>query len=233
MENAKSQMTADSEKDQRSFRPRPADALPFLNVVRDASGQSIEMNRYDEYGIDELRAALGETDPRIICGLLSQIVNLNNRSTWCDEEAINFTVALVRNNNPRNALQVMLVINMATTQSHLIDVSRKLTNATDPIEQEIYQRMFLKFANLFSSQAETYKRLQQDGERQPLVHNTIETRIAVVDNGAAENCSHRTRQSRKSSTALTYERAEPMPIIDSPERRTSNAKVKVGSKKAK
>src|SRR5262249_39489612 len=88
-------------------------SLPFLGAIKDRNGVNVEMNHEDGYGYPDLAAAFGSSDQRIIRGILSQIINATMYGKSYDEDTLNFIVAVIKDNEPRNSTEAMILANIA------------------------------------------------------------------------------------------------------------------------
>ena len=73
------------------------------------------------------------TDPRIVRGLLTRIVTATMQGKSCNEDALNFLVAFIKDGKPRDAREAVLLFHMACTDSLTMDTFRKMTNTEDPV----------------------------------------------------------------------------------------------------
>ena len=219
------QQAASKEKDTDSYpcTPRRDPSLPFLNVIKDGRGQSIEMNHEPGYGYDDLEAALGSMDRRIIRGLLSQILNATVYSNHSDEDTLNFVVAFIKDNKPRDSIEATLLAQMSTVHDLLMKTLRRVAMFEDPFQMEVAERIFNKLARTYVSQVEALKRYRTGGEQKVTVQH-----VSVSEGGQAivGNVAHNPREnigakSTASVATLSDERAVPMSIIEEHEQTVS------------
>jgi len=202
-------------------------SAPYLNVVTDGRGYSIEMNRDPSYGYEELAEALGTTDPRIVRGLLTRIVNATMHGKSVDEDALNFMVAFIKDSKPRNARDALLLAQMVCTDSFAMDTLRKMANTEDPVERESLAHLHSKLLSTYIRQEEALRRRETGGEQKFIMqHVSVRASLPFV-----ENNTQKARQSsidKASPAALTDARVEPMPMIDQAKRpeRVPRAKAK-------
>jgi hypothetical protein len=163
--------------------------------------------------ISRLIAAFGTKDPDFFYGLLGQIARVKSRDNEPASRTLGFLLSVVKNTQPRNELEAMLLAQMATCHKIAMDTGSRLNNPED-------YRLFLKLMKAFADLKETFDRGRKASEQSFMVQN-----MTVKDGGQAivGNVTQRSTQPNEGKTAAlppppTEARAVPLARIDeSPE----------------
>ena len=123
--------------------------------------------------ISRLMAAFGTKDPDFFYGLVGQIAGVKSRDNEPASRTLGFLLSVVKNTQPRNELEAMLLAQMATCHKIAMDMTSRLN---DPEEY----RLFLKLMKTFADLKETFDRGRKVTEQSFMVQN-----MTVKDGGQA------------------------------------------------
>jgi hypothetical protein len=149
-----------------------------------------------------LMAAFGTKDRDFFRGLIGQIARMRVRDNA--PEAINFLFSVVKNTQPRNELEAMLLAQMAACHVTTMDMTSRLNNPED-------YRLFLKLVKTFADLKETFDRGRRANDQSFMVQN-----MTVKDGGQAivANVTPRSELATEEKTArLTDARAVLLPVL--------------------
>ncbi|APO67255.1 hypothetical protein IE4872_CH01613 [Rhizobium gallicum] len=141
--------------------------------------------------------ALGITDETFYAGALKQLINASSEGNQIDVEGLNFAVSLVRSIEPRNQLETMLAIQMASVHLASMKYMRKL-NHTETIPQlDLQERVVNKLMRTFTSQMEALRKHRNGGSQKVIVKH-----VHVHEGGQAivGNVNHGGRSSKEGAT---------------------------------
>jgi hypothetical protein len=164
--------------------------------------------------LSRLMAAFGTKDREFFEGLLKQLARVKSWAAEPVGETFGFLLSVVKNTQPRNELEAMLLAQMATCHKIAMDMVGRLNNPED-------YRLFLKLMKTFADLKETFERGRKSTEHSFMVQN-----MTVKDGGQAIVGNVTTPRSTaptagKTATSpprLTDKRAVPLPRVDeSPE----------------
>ena len=146
-------------------------------------GQGVEMNREDS-----VMRIFNTKHPKQAEALLGHCFNILARNEMSDEHPQNdqrlFTVSIVADINPRDAVERMLAVQMAATHVAMIRSSRWLAGAETIPQVEAHYSGFNKLARTYAAQVEALRKHRNGGSQTVRVeHVTIEAGAqAVVGN---------------------------------------------------
>jgi hypothetical protein len=125
-----------------------------------------------------LSEALGSQDPDFIWGLVSQLSQASTR--FNDGEGINFMLSVIKNIHPRDAIEAMLVAQMAAVHMSMMTFVDEFARLGNTPQQEMAERAMNKFSRTFATQVGALKHYRTGGEQKLTVHH-----VSVSDGGQA------------------------------------------------
>jgi hypothetical protein len=144
--------------------------------------------------LSRLMAAFGTKDREFFEGLLKQLARVKSCAAEPVGETFSFLLSFVKNTQPRNELEAMLLAQMGACHKIAMDLTGRLNNPEE-------YRLFLKTMKTFADLKETFDRGRKASEHSFLVQN-----MTVKDGGQAIVGN------------VTQRSAEPLPRVDeSPE----------------
>jgi hypothetical protein len=127
-----------------------------------------------------LAEALGAADRDALHGLLSQLVKASVIGRKPDEANLAFLISLVKNIAPKDSIEAMLAVQMASVHAAAMRSACRLALTDDIPQQESLTRALTRLARTFASQIEALSRHRNNGERAITVRN-----LSVQDGGRA------------------------------------------------
>ena len=125
-----------------------------------------------------LSEALGSQDPDFIWGLVSQLSQASTR--FNDGEGINFMLSVIKNIHPRDAIEAMLVAQMAAVHMSMMTFVDEFARLGNTPQQEMAERAMNKFSRTFATLVGALKHYRTGGEQKLTVHH-----VSVSDGGQA------------------------------------------------
>ena len=159
-----------------------------------------------------LMEALGTADIDFLDGLLRQLTINSLRAENIDQRTLNFMLAVIKGNKPRDQLEAMLAAQMAAVHNAVMAYTRQLASAKTILQQESAERALNKLARTFTTQMETLQRYRNGGEQKVTVQQ-----VSVSDGGQAivgnVNQSHREAGQGPAKNAPPIIPFEPRPAV--------------------
>lgn len=161
---------------------------PSVVLTRDAPG-SAKINL--EGDISHLSAATGSD--HVLMGLLYQLAALGSPGKTFDVSASNFSLGLIDTMRPRDAVETLLVTQMAVVHQATMLISIRLNQSDNLLQQDASARALTKLARTYATQMDALKRYRSEIQQGVRVeHVTVEAGAqAVVGNlvtGGRANC---------------------------------------------
>src|SRR3954453_3388477 len=127
-----------------------------------------------------LAEALGAADRDALHGLLKQLVKASVTGRKPDEANLAFMISLVKSIAPKDSIEAMLAVQMASVHAATMRSACRLALTDDVPQQESLTRALTRLAPPFASQIEALSRHRNNGERAITVRN-----LSVADGGRA------------------------------------------------
>ena len=130
-------------------------AAPKLKVSDDRSGATeIAPDHPDpRMGLSLLAEALATTDVSFVVGLINQLADAGTRRRKVGERELNFMLAVVTAAKPKDQVEAMLAVHMAT-----MALAGRLADVENTAQQDSAERAFNKLARTFAAQVEALMR---------------------------------------------------------------------------
>jgi hypothetical protein len=169
-----------SSRDKSAISP-DTDAVPMPrwrtdSILEEAS--QYHPDRARSFNFRLLSEALGSQDPDFIWGLVSQLSQASTR--FNDGEGINFMLSVIKNIHPRDAIEAMLVAQMAAVHMSMMTFVDEFARLGNTPQQEMAERGMNKFSRTFATQVGALKHYRTGGEQKLTVHH-----VSVSDGGQA------------------------------------------------
>jgi hypothetical protein len=167
-----------------------------LTVKKAASGAfTIGIDHKDPFtGQILLMQSLGVTDFDFVAGIIGQISNAASKGREPNQEDANFMLSVMCGLEPKDQVEVMLAVHMAT-----MTFARRLANVETIPQQDRAERALNKLARTFTTQIEALKRYRSTGQQKVTVEH-----VTVQAGGQAivGNVSHGTPSSEPTQRPL-------------------------------
>jgi len=150
-----------------------SDQIASIKISGDGKIRKLSVEGPSQESISRLMAAFGTKDRDFFQGLISQIAAVRSREDEPASQAVGFLFSVVKNTQPRNELEAMLLAQMAACHMIAMDLISRLN---DPEEY----RLFLKLMKTFADLKETFDRGRKARENSFMVQN-----MTVRDGGQA------------------------------------------------
>jgi hypothetical protein len=169
-----------SSRDQSAISP-DTDAVPMRrwrtdSILEEAS--QYHPDRARSFNFRLLSEALGSQDPDFIWGLVSQLSQASTR--FNDGEGINFMLSVIKNIHPRDAIEAMLVAQMAAVHMSMMTFVDEFARLGNTPQQEMAERAMNKLSRTFATLVGALKHYRTGGEQKLTVHH-----VSVSDGGQA------------------------------------------------
>ncbi|MUZ72954.1 hypothetical protein GOZ90_09690 [Agrobacterium vitis] len=141
----------------------------------------------EKVGLAKIAAAMGIQDAELYNGAIRQLENIATQGRDRDPNGLNFAISIVRAIAPRDHLEVLLALQMASV--HLASIRHvRMLNHTESIAQlDIQERTVNKLMRTFTTQMEALRKHRNGGSQKVRVEH-----VHVYEGGQAivGNVSH-------------------------------------------
>jgi hypothetical protein len=158
-----------------------------------------------------LSEALGSQDPDFIWGLVSQLSQASTR--FNDGEGINFMLSVIKNIHPRDAIEAMLVAQMAAVHMSMMTFVDEFARLGNTPQQEMAERAMNKFSRTFATLVGALKHHRTGGEQKLTVRYVSESRQAIVGTVTQAPRDVLSEKTPNATPALTDARQTSMEIV--------------------
>jgi hypothetical protein len=136
----------------------------------------------EQHGDDALQRIFGSESPALNHGLFTQcFIGLTNQECLDGgEDRRGFMPAIVRELAPRDAIEQMLAVQMATTHVALVRQGKRMANADQLPQFEAHERAYNKLARTYTTQMEALRKHRNGGKQTVTVQH-----VNVGDGGQA------------------------------------------------
>jgi len=189
------------------------DQIASIKVSGDGRVGKLVVDNPTPESLSRLMAAFGTKDLDFFEGLLSQIGRVRSREDEPASQTVGFMLSVVKNQQPRNELEAMLLAQMAACHKIAMDLTSRLNNPED-------YRLFVKIMKTFADLKETFDRGRKSTEHSFMVQNMTvkDGGQAIVGNVTQRSTKPDEEKTAPSTSLLTDERTVPLPRVDkSPE----------------
>jgi len=159
-------------------------ASPF-DLVTFGTGKNGAL-KVKQRGADALEKIFGSESPAVNEGLLLQCFVGLSKVELLDggEDRRDFMPAIVRDIAPRDAIERLLAVQMATTHVALIRQGKRMANADQLPQFEANERAYNKLARTFAAQVEALRKHRNGGKQTVVVQhvNVADGAQAVIGN---------------------------------------------------
>jgi hypothetical protein len=147
--------------------------MASVKISGDGTTRNLVIDNPTPESLSRLMAAFGTKDREFFEGLLKQLARVKSQVAEPAGETFGFLLSVVKNTQPRNELEAMLLAQMAACHKIAMDMTSRLN---DPEEY----RLFLKAMKTFADMKETVERGRKSTEHSFMVQN-----MTVKDGGQA------------------------------------------------
>lgn len=189
------------------------DQIASIRISGDGRVGKLVVDNPTPESLSRLMAAFGTKDLDFFEGLLSQIGRVRCREDEPASQTVGFMLSVVKNQQPRNELEAMLLAQMAACHKIAMDLTGCLNNPED-------YRLFVKIMKAFADLKDTFDRGRKSTEHSVMVQNmTVKNGgQAIVGNVTQRSTELDEVKTAPSTSLLTDERTVPLPRVDkSPE----------------
>lgn len=152
-----------------------------LTVVRSNGSFRLDLDHCDQQlGQAELMKALGIDDPVLCNSIARDLAGLAVNGKEISEQELNQHLAIVRGIEPTDAIEALLVVQMAGVHAATIRAAQRLKAAETIDQQDSASSMLNKLMRTFTMQVEALKRHRSGGEQ-----NVIVKHVHVYPGGQA------------------------------------------------
>ena len=168
-------------------------------------------DRARSFNLRLLSEALGSQDPDFIWGLVSQLSQASTR--FNDGEGINFMLSVIKNIHPRDAIEAMLVAQMAAVHMSMMTFVDEFARLGNTPQQEMAERAMNKFSRTFATLVGALKHHRTGGEQKLTVRYVSESRQAIVGTVTQAPRDVLSEKTPNATPALTDARQTSMEIV--------------------
>ena len=190
---------------------------PRLRVVEWGAGLRVMPDHPDErVGLALLREAMGAETDEFVAGVLAQLGHACMRDDKIDEGNVNHLFSVVRGIHPRDQIETMLAMQMASIHVLMNQSTELLARCETKEHQAIVERAINSLTRTFAAQMDALKRYRSGGEQKVTVQHVSvnEGGRAIVGNVTQDVPGSASQKSAANPLALTDSRQQPMPIIE-------------------
>jgi hypothetical protein len=166
----RTQQTSDCEPTAKEL----ADYREFVAQARAAAGLKLKTSDQDRLvitidhtdpvvGTKLLMDVIGTNDPDFLCGLMSQLVAVNDDCGESNDRRLNFMLSVIKGLKPKNQLVAMLGAQMAAVHLAMMVYARRMLASENGIQQDKAEVAFNRLARTFSAQVECLQSCQAGG----------------------------------------------------------------------
>jgi hypothetical protein len=168
-----------------------SDQIASIEISEDGRSLAVVYSTPDS--ASRLMAAFGTKDRDFFNGLVGQIAGAGFREGERASQTVGFLLSVVKNTQPRDEIEAMLLAQMATCHNLVMDTTRRLNNPEE-------YRLLLKLMKTFADQKQALDRGRKAGEQSFMVQN-----MTVKDGGQAivGNVTQRSTQPNDGKTAAS------------------------------
>ena len=202
-----------SSRDKSAISP-DTDAVPMRrwrtdSIIEEAS--QYHPDRARSFNFRLLSEALGSQDPDFIWGLVSQLSQASTR--FNDGEGINFMLSVIKNIHPRDAIEAMLVAQMAAVHMSMMTFVDEFARLGNTPQQEMAERAMNKLSRTFATLVGALKHHRTGGEQKLTVRYVSESRQAIVGTVTQAPRDVLPEKTPNATPALTDARQTAMEIV--------------------
>ncbi len=146
--------------------------LPTLSALESESG----LLQIDIDG-DYSRLSNAINGKTVALGVIGQVASLGSHGKRVDSDGANFVLGFVDAMEPKDAAEVLLLTQMATTHQATMMMARRLNHVSNLRQQDAAERALNKLARSYSAQMDTLKRYRSKGQQ------TVRVERVTVENG--------------------------------------------------
>jgi len=173
----KEELAVDTIVERRKARTCGAD----MRLTPDGDATVLDFDHEDQDTAHALAMyEIGTADIRFFRGLLEQIASLGAPGSRRSERTSNFALGVIASIEPRDEVEAMLALQMATVHQATMVMARRLTHCETIPQQDSAERALNKLARTYTNQAETLKRYRSNGKQVVRVE-----RVEVNEGGQA------------------------------------------------
>jgi hypothetical protein len=169
-----------------------------FTVASDGSHWRVRLDHPDErMGECLLADALGSTNRDFVSGIATQLIFASEPGAQVDLGKLNFKLAVIKQSEPKDQFETMLVAQMAEVHEAAMKLAQQLAYVRIPQFDSI-ERAFTKLTRTFVMQMDAFKRYRSGvGEKVTLQH------VSVAEGGQAivGNVTQLTREQRQKDVA--------------------------------
>jgi hypothetical protein len=166
--------------------------LPQYKAMNGLLKMAIDHPR-QEVGMAVLMQAMGITDEAMFYGVIRQLTNAVSKTQDADVSELNAAISSVAAIEPRDPLEAMLAVQMATVHIAAMRHSRLMLTSHTVDQLDIHERTVNKLMRTFTSQMEALRKHRNGGNQKVVVEHVhvYEGGQAIVGNvthgGAGQN----------------------------------------------
>ncbi len=193
----------------RSATSTETDAVPMRrwridNIIEEAS--QYRPDRARSFNSHLLTEALGSQDPDFIWGLVSQLSQASTR--FNDGEGLNFMLSVINNIRPRDAIEAMLVAQMAAVHMSMMTYVDEFARLGHTPQQEMAERAMNKLSRTFATLVGALKHHRTGGEQKLTVRH-----VAIVGTASQASRDVLPEKTPNATPALADARQTAMEIV--------------------
>lgn len=160
-------------------RQREARSAPRAKVgTDDDGGLTLEIEHDDQaVGMLLLANAFGCASTHALSSILNQLVQVAATGKTSSQQAMDFLIATASEIRPRDPVEAMLAIQMATAHLAVIRHSRMLAHVETLPQLEVQERTVNKLMRTFAAQTEALRKYRNGGQQ------NVEVRHVHVNEG--------------------------------------------------
>ena len=194
--------------------PSTKPIVPSVQIKCVSKNTTEYCSRADQIAAELFRRNVGACDPRFVEVIISELAGASRRGGDIDEGHLNLMLSVVTGLQPRDQIEALLLVQMASVHVAAMKSARYLADADTLQEVDSFQNAANKLMRTFLSQAEVFKRYRSDGEQKV----TVQQNVSVLEGGQAivGNVTQvPPAENTKTPALLTKSEMPPMPSVES------------------
>lgn len=151
--------------------------IPTIGIIKKPDGMEVWPLR----GLELFQKQMGTQDTEFLNGILRDLIATCTKDDGAvDERNLNFLVSIIRGAKPRDEIECLIALQMATLHSATMKFNRHFMNAGTTVEVDCLGAAYLKSARTFAIMADALRQRQCGDNPTVTVQN-----VSVSDGGQA------------------------------------------------
>ncbi len=138
---------------------------PKVEIINGCVSPDVDEYKDNQEFIQAAMTATGTHSKELAVGLIEQLVKAFGPLKEGAAPHINAALAALAEQKPRNVTEALLSTQMIAVHTQLMKLIGKSSNTMSPDVQQSYINLSMRLARVFTTQAETLRRIRQNGQQ--------------------------------------------------------------------